>query len=606
MPATKETINTELFNTLKSRGYEPAARSAGDQKASISDADLFVFKFIKGNQSFGPARVAIDEKNNLVLYTNERLEDSPQSKSKGSDFDDSWNGLKNYLRKWSRTHGLKGFKLVRDGYLQSDMAMRKDMKNNKLNEGYYAMGKKLSYSDSIPSVKILIQHTRQIEEGEQRYRNINKIFVENVNGERFLLPTKRPGVAKVYARHIAEGGTPYDERGKHITSLVEEYTKMAGFVRATKNGVFTESAQRLVNEGVSHYQNLRETLSSMISTRGYNKYFDNYTPVLNEESEDATTLNELFVEETIDPRIESVMPILKRLSKNINEMSEVKALEEWAETITEVEDETTKTLAEPASEMLDEEGELDEIGIGTLKSTQRQAAERAEKFEKEIERIKRKLNVPGHLQNVQSQTWNDEEKENQKELLKKYELAAKHYRKLASKVEFHPSKMDNIKTAQKMTAILPAKMKNVAEAPGAETLAHNQDTEEKNLKAFGLAEGFADTENAADEVMQSMGGVGKLTINDIRDAVIDLQQNMDDPYKLDVEAVVDTVKDRLSKKGMNIADTNEGLDANQKRAGQLGPTESVGPEGAVGKLVGASESVESDELNRIKEMIGYK
>ena len=587
MPATKESINSELFNTLKSRGYEPYARDTVDKKASVSDADLFVFKFVKNGQQYGPARVSIDEKNNLVLYTNDRLEDSPSSPSKNSDFDDSWTGLKKYLRKWSRRHGLSGFKLVRDGYLQSDMETRKDMKNKKLNEGYHAMGKKLTYSDSIPSVKILIQHTRQIEEGEQRYRNINRIFVENVSGERFLLPTKRPGIAKVYARHIAEGGTPYDERGKHITSLVEEYTKMAGFVRATKNGQFNESTQRLVNEGVNHYQNLRETLSSMISMRGYNKYFDNYTPVLNEETDDATTLNELFVEETIDPRIESVMPILKRLSKNLNEMSEVKALEEWAETITEVEDETTKTLAEPASEMLDEEGKLDEIGMASLKSGEYLATKRIKDFKKEIERLK----ASGETENIA-----------------KYEKAIQHYEDLVKKMQGYPAKMQTKNTAKKLGAMMPAKMRNVAEAPGAETLAHNDDTEEKNLKAFGLAEGFVDVEEIADEVMQSMGSVGKLTANDIRDAVIDLQQNMDDPYKLDVEAVVDIVKDRLAKKGMNIADTNEGLDANQKAAGQLGPTEPVGKneKNLRGKLVGASESVESDDLNRIKEMIGYK
>ena len=55
-------------------------------------------------------------------------------------------------------------------------------------------------------------------------------------------------------------------------------------------------------------------------------------------------------------------------------------------------------------------------------------------------------------------------------------------------------------------------------------------------------------------------------------------------------------------------DVEEGLDANQKRVGQLGPTEPVGKneKNLRGKLVGASESVEKDELNRIKEMIGYK
>jgi hypothetical protein len=46
----------------------------------------------------------------------------------------------------------------------------------------------------------------------------------------------------------------------------------------------------------------------------------------------------------------------------------------------------------------------------------------------------------------------------------------------------------------------------------------------------------------------------------------------------------------------------EGLDANQKRAGQLGPTEKVGPKGAVGKLVGANESV--DPLLDLKRLLG--
>jgi hypothetical protein len=79
------------------------------------------------------------------------------------------------------------------------------------------------------------------------------------------------------------------------------------------------------------------------------------------------------------------------------------------------------------------------------------------------------------------------------------------------------------------------------EAPGAETLSHNQSTEKSNLKAF------------------------------------DLEEEMD-----------------------------EGLDANQKRVGQLGPTEKV-KNNNIGKLVGASESTEIDpELARIIEMARFK
>jgi hypothetical protein len=185
----------------------------------------------------------------------------------------------------------------------------------------------------VPNVKIVLQHTRQIEEGEQRYRNIAKIFLENSEGERFLAPTIKPGVARVYGRLIAEGDKPHGERWNHVTSLVEEYQKMGAFVRATRNGQFNESAQRLVNEGINHYQGLRETLSRMTGHRGYNTYFESWTPSLMEEETEENNLNELFVQETLDPRIESVMPILNKLQKKVAEMKETNALSEWADNI---------------------------------------------------------------------------------------------------------------------------------------------------------------------------------------------------------------------------------------------------------------------------------
>jgi hypothetical protein len=50
----------------------------------------------------------------------------------------------------------------------------------------------------------------------------------------------------------------------------------------------------------------------------------------------------------------------------------------------------------------------------------------------------------------------------------------------------------------------------------------------------------------------------------------------------------------------------EDLDANQKRVGQLGPTEKVGPKGAVGKLVGAEESIKEgqEDLDTIRRLLG--
>ena len=209
-------------------------------------------------------------------------------------------------------------------------------KQEKISEGYYPMGKKASYNDNIPTVKIVIEHSRTIEEGEQRYRNVNRIFLENTQGERILAPTTKPGVAQIYARHLAEGGMPHDDRWNHIVGLCEEYNKMGAFVRATRNNQFNESAQQLVNEGINHYQSLKESLSKMRGARGYNAYFESYTPPLMEDETEENNLNELFVQETLDPRIESVMPILSKLHKKVAEMKEVNELSEWADSLTEI------------------------------------------------------------------------------------------------------------------------------------------------------------------------------------------------------------------------------------------------------------------------------
>ena len=587
MPVSIENLNKEVYDVLRSRGYDPIPLdSKGQQDIDIQESDVFRFTFNEDGNEVGTGWVTVEGKE-IVFYIGDDLSDN-----------DAFLNFLQFMKRWSQRK-LLGFKITNKDHLTSDMKKRTSMKNKEqLGEGYHPMGKKASFNDSVPQVKIILQHTRQIEEGEQRFRNIAKIFVENTNGERFLVPTIRPGIARVYARHVAEGGTPYDEKGKHITSLVEEYTKMAGFVRATRNGQFNESAQRLVTEAVNHYQNLRETLSRMTSHRGYNNYFENYTPVLNEETDDNTSLNELFVQETLDPRIESVMPILKRLNKNLSEMSEVKALEEWVDSLTEVEDATTKTLAEPAEKML--EG-IDDLKDSLHASVMRRIMMQHPDLLKDLDNLEMAIDdavswfVGDGLEEVGSSDISAIVKD----------------------------------VAQRMEE----RHADINEAPGAETLAHNQSTEKSNLKAFdldeetriekvkkeldsdkkksfrnrdiqdflnlfgkgvGIAEGFTSSQEVADQIIDSLGGEVELTSDDIYRAVEEYQNMMDSPHKLDVDEVVQIVMDK-----MNMTELEEDLDANQKRAGQLGPTEKVGPKGAVGKLVGASESVELDQLKAL-------
>ena len=336
MAINQESFNTDLYKLLRTRGYKPVPKDAKNQRTQPEAAEVFNFTFTKDGKDYGDAWVTIDDASNVVLYYSNEQEESPSGKSPGLDYDDSWSGLKRHLKQWSMNKQLS-FELRNKDELGDDMAQRDYVKKKeKMNEGYHSMGNKASYNDNIPAVKIILQHNRKIEEGEQRYRNIAKIFLENQDGERFLAPTTRPGIAQVYARHIAEGGVPNDERWNHVKALCEEYSKMGSFVRATKNKQFNESAQQLVSEGINHYQSLRETLGKLRGHRGYNMYFESWTPALMEDDTDST-INELFVQETVDPRIESVMPILARLNKNkaTTTVKEVEELAEWADQIVE-------------------------------------------------------------------------------------------------------------------------------------------------------------------------------------------------------------------------------------------------------------------------------
>ena len=337
MPKNTKSINSELFNLLKSRGYSPTPYDSNGKVAPvIDDAEVFQFNFKKDGVDYGPVTLSVDGTNDLKIYYGDEVAGSPKSpqiNEEGDHTDLSWYQLIRRLKKFAKNRQL-GFELSDQDDLKYDMAKRVHTKN--ISEGYHAMGKQKSWNDAVPTVKMILKHSRPIGEGEQRFRNVEKIFIENSIGERILAPTNKPGVARAFARHIAEGGSPNDERWNHIKSICEDYSKLGGFIRATRRGQFNESAQKLVDESVQHYHDLRSTLHKLSSKRGYGTYFESWTPTLVEDDESASEdLDVMFRNSRIDPRIESALPVLKKISKKLTETSlvEVDELEEWANEI---------------------------------------------------------------------------------------------------------------------------------------------------------------------------------------------------------------------------------------------------------------------------------
>lgn len=322
MPRTTDSINRELYELLKAKHFYPSGIKKGEKSVKPEEATGFNFKFKVDDTEYGSAHIVIDNLENLILFFNKNVV---------KDAGKKWAKFCTELKTWAMKRGL-GFKIDPIDNL-NDYIAKKDY-HDSLNEGYYGT-KHTSYSDKTPdTIKIIIKHNKSLNENDKRYHYIERIFVENTNGERFLLPTKKPSVAEAFARLIADGGNPYDDRGRHITEISEDINKLGAFIRATRNKQFNESANQVVSQVVEQYSNLRETMKRLRSSRGFKKYFENWQPTLMEAG-DVTELESAFKVSNIDSRISNALPVLGKFGIKFNEMTEAQEFESWANDIIE-------------------------------------------------------------------------------------------------------------------------------------------------------------------------------------------------------------------------------------------------------------------------------
>ena len=592
MPVNTESLNRRLYNVLAR--YKPKPLDVNGNSADIEDiADVFKFTFSKDGKDYGDVYATIDDKHNLNLYYDDAVTECPSEPTPGLDYDDTWTGFIQFMKQWAFRNRLGWHPENNKDHLVRDMARRKYMKKQEnISEGYYAMGKKASYSDNVPTVKMVIQHNREIQEGEQRYRNVARIFLENQLGERILAPTTKPGIARIYARHIAEGGLPHDTRWNHINGLCEEYSKMAGFVRATRGHQFNESAQKLVESGIQHYQSLRESLSKMTGKRGYNNYFESWTPPLMEDETDTSAINELFVQETLDPRIESVMPILNKLHKKVSEMKEVDALAEWADSIDKPKGDENKTAEKVLSQFPMQLGEEESLTSNNPQGI----PESVDDDDDKIRHLMRKYGW-SRQEAIEYYYYHEDEHDDSDWEGSRFEKADEGIvdtvKKVGGKVLDklgHGSDEDLLKQLQKnmgipksaqhgKPAMAKSKEQGVAEGGYEHPPMPDDYYGKDNKEPMGSDDNYDD--EMAEEVDTGEYDARKPTPNSSKED--------DDAYFANFRAKLQQyAKDREEedhKKDM----TKEGLDANQKRVGQLGPTSKV-KNNNIGKLVGANES----------------
>lgn len=323
----EQTAGQTLYNLLITKDYHPEMLDpTGKPVMDASDATLFSFEWKTDEKNYGTVVVLLGQQNELEVYYGDNL-GRGMEKADRKDWYDFLSQMKNFA-----TRNLMSFELNNISRLKYTMQGLAAIKEG-LFEGYYGK-KNISYSDQPRRTRLMIKHNRNLGQNEARHRAIESLFVETEEGERFKLPFKSLMGGKIMARHVAEGGRPYDAFGNHIAEIIEEMAVMSGFIRAANRKQFDESATDLVKSGVRHYRDLKQKARRMVSKKGYREEKEKFDPA-SIDAGDVTVeaVRSMFIEKSIDPRIESALPVLTRLQGD--NMKEVAQFENWVDQVNE-------------------------------------------------------------------------------------------------------------------------------------------------------------------------------------------------------------------------------------------------------------------------------
>jgi hypothetical protein len=323
-----EALPQDLADFLVTKNFDPEYFNKKGDPSEAGEATTIKFDYVADSgKNYGTAVCVISD-SELSLFYGDNLGRGmePEDKQEWFDFlEQLSNQATSHGATWSPTeinklkHTLAGIAAIKEG----------------LFEGYYG-NRKVSYMGEQTQARLVIKHNRQLGENDKRYRYVESLFIETADQERFRLPFKSLAAGRAMLEHVRQGGRPYDIRGNHITEMVSEMAVLSRFNRAQHNRVFEGITQDLVESAKQYYQNLQETMKHLGNPRGYQAYFESWAPDQTGEAEALVeNLRDLFVEQTLDARIEAALPTLAKIQQQGNNMKEAQIFENWIQNLSE-------------------------------------------------------------------------------------------------------------------------------------------------------------------------------------------------------------------------------------------------------------------------------
>lgn len=283
MAVDYDTVADRIFDQLKGFGHSIIVYDkTGKQTINAEDGRSFYSK----DQKF---TVELSEKNNVIKFKFGETTDDTKIKK-----------LISTIRGGIAKKYLIGVDVM--PYTGKNIELKDVEHMVKENWGPATGSMKTSYQQT-DGAKLIIRHHKPVNEEIRgsRSRNIQALFIENAAGERFKYPHTHLAAARTMTRHVAEGGTPYDEIGQKIIGLSEERSQLirvTGYIR--QNGLQEQAG----DVGVAVTQRLSEIKNLL------GKY--NVESLMNDVAEsdetDVESLKEKLTKNVFDESIGDMLP----------------------------------------------------------------------------------------------------------------------------------------------------------------------------------------------------------------------------------------------------------------------------------------------------------
>lgn len=305
-------IAEDLFNMIRGRF---ANITIGDDSGKVTTdpaaSRFYDFKFTTGDNELGSVSVALFDDRLSVMYNQNITKEAAPSEV------DSWYEFLSDMRKFAKrrllsfdTRDITKSNLTRRDYkfLSQDSQVVESAMYGSVRKSYQRVGK----------ARINIAHTKpiQTENTSDRTRNIQAIFIESDQGERFRYPYRHLKGARAMARHVSEGGNPYDDFGRHLLGLSEELIKLNQFKRHVKRSpAMSEGLSEYVGVVQERVSNIKKELESAHTDAGYHKLIENFEKVILETVPDSVEMDwvdQLTVRQ-FNEELRGVFPYVYRL-----------------------------------------------------------------------------------------------------------------------------------------------------------------------------------------------------------------------------------------------------------------------------------------------------